>query len=212
MANIKYSELLDEVLPNLAADPSDPVTENAIKRAVIEFCAGARVWQYLPDALDVTAGELTVDLEPEQGADVGVVMHVALNGAPLENKSIDWLDRNEPGWRSTAGTPNYFTQVDTEQIILAPLPAASARKALVMTMALQPSHTATSFPAWIFSRYAYALADGAMSKLMLMPGKPWTDIPGGADRRTRFEQAISNARANAVGGLSRAATRTTSQH
>ena len=31
MANIKYSELLDEVLPYLAADPSDPVTENAIK-------------------------------------------------------------------------------------------------------------------------------------------------------------------------------------
>lgn len=212
MANINYSELLREVLPNLAADPSEPVAVNAIKRAVIEFCAGARVWQHLPDALDVTAGELTADLEPEQGADVSIVMHVALHGVPLENKSIDWLDQNSPGWRSVPGTPRYFTQIDTEQIILAPLPAASARQALVMTLALKPSHSASGFPRWLFNQYLYDLANGATARLMLMVNKPWTDIAGGADRRTQFEQAMSNARGHAAHGLGRAPVRTGSQH
>lgn len=212
MANIKYSELLDEVLPLLAADPSDPVTENAIKRSVIEFCAGSWIWQYLPDPIDVAAGENVYDLEPPPGADITTIMDVSYNRVPLTDKSLTWLDQELPGWRSTRATPKYFTQVDTEQVILAPLPDTNLSGGLVMTLALQPSQSATSFPKWIFNQYIYTLADGAVSKLMLMPGKGWTDLQNGLDRRNRFEAAIANARNNSASALGRAATRVKSQH
>lgn len=212
MANIKYSELLDEVLPNLAADPSDPVTENAIKRAVIEFCEKSWIWQHLPDALDVTAGEATVDLEPLPGSDIAAVMAASLSGLPLDPKSLDWLNANEPRWRTERGTPRYFTQVDTEQLILARVPDASVTDGLTLTVALQPSHNATGFPKWIFNQHVYALADGAMAKLMLMPAKPWTDVVNGQDRRAKFEAAIANARAAVVSGLGRAALRVAAHH
>jgi len=212
VANIKYSELLDEVLPNLAADPSDPVTENAIKRAVIEFCAASWVWKHLPDAIDVTAGEATIDLEPLPGTDIAAVMSASLEGIPLDAKSTDWLDAELRNWRSERDRPKYFTQVDTEQLILARVPDATITAGLTLTLALQPSHNATGFPKWIFNQHVYALADGAMAKLMLMPAKPWTDVVNGQDRRSRFEAAIANARAAAVAGLGRAALRTTAQH
>lgn len=212
MANIKYSELLDEVLPNLAADPSDPVTENAIKRAVIEFCAQSWVWKYLPDAIDVTAGEANIDLEPLPGTDIAAVIAAELQGLPLDAKSLDWLNANEPRWRSERGTPRYYTQTDTEQVILARVPDASSTAGLTLTLALQPSHNATGFPKWIFNQYVYALADGAMAKLMLMPAKPWTDVVNGQDRRAKFDAAIANARAAAVAGLGRAAVRVAAQH
>lgn len=201
MANIKYSELLDEVLPYLAADPSDPVTENAIKRSVIEFCAGSWIWKHLPDPLDVVAGEHAYDLEPPSGTDVTTVLAAELDGVPLAPKDIPWLNREIPRWRTVAARPKYFTQIDTEQVLLAALPDANSAAGLTLTLALQPSQTTTSFPKWIFNQYLYVLAEGALSKLMMMPGKPWTDVQNGADRRTRFEAGVANARAVAVAAL-----------
>jgi hypothetical protein len=212
VANTKYSDLLDDVLPNLAADPSDPVTEYAIKRAVIDFCAGSWIWKHIPDPIDVTAGEATYDLEAPAATDITAVMSGALNNVPLTPKAIDWLDANLAGWRTNTATSRYFTQVDTEQMILAPVPESTNAQGLTLTLALQPSQNSTGFPKWIANQYLYVLADGAIARLMLMPGKPWTDLANGQDRRAKFEAGIANARANAVSALGRATQRTASQH
>ena len=212
MANVKYSDLLDEVLPYLAADPSNPVTENAIKRAVIEFCAGSWIWKYLPDPSSTVSGEAEYDLEPPAGTDVTVVMHVALDGVALSHKPLEWLDMELPRWRTTTGTTKYFSQINSEQIVLAPTPDTSMTDGLSMTLALQPSQTATGFPSWISNQYFEDLANGAISKLMLMPNKPWTDLQTGADRRNTFQAAIANARASAVRSLARAEIHSKSHH
>lgn len=212
MATIKYSDLLDEVLPYLAADPSNPVTEHAIKRAVIDFCRASWVWKFLPDPQSVVAGEAFYDLEPDTGTEVVAVMDVTCNGVPLDNKSLDWLNSELPDWRTRAATPKYFTQVDTEQIILAALPDANITNGLTMTLALTPAQSATGFPGWIWSRYVEDISAGALSRLMLMPGKPWTDLANGTDRQQKFQNAIANARASAVRALSRADVRVKSQH
>lgn len=208
----KYSEILNDVLPSLNADPSDPVTEYAIKRACVDFCAGSWIWQYLPDPIDVTAGEAYYDLEPEMGSDVTTVMDVAHNGVPLVAKSIMWLDKNLPGWRTTQGLPKYYTQTDTDQIILAPVPDTSIAGGLTMTLALQPNQASQGMPKWIVTQYLYTLAAGAMSRLMLMPNKPWTDLQLGAMHGQNFAGSIANARANTLAALGRAEHRVTSQH
>lgn len=212
MANIKYSEMLDEVLPSLSADPSDPVTENAIKRSVIDFCARSWVWRHLPDPLDVSAGEAAYDIELPAGSDVAALMNVAIDGFPLVNKSVDWLDASYPGWRTTTGTPQYYTQIDTEQLILACVPDTNGTGALSLTLSLQPSQSATSFPKWIFNQFLYTLVDGAMAKLLLMPNKPWTDLGNGQMRLESYDRGIANARASASIGLARAPLRAKSHH
>jgi hypothetical protein len=208
----KYSDLIDDVLPSLAADPSDPVTEYAIKRACIDFCNGSWIWQYLPDPIDVEAGEAYYDLEPEMGADVSAVMDVSHNNVPLKAKTLQWLDAELPGWRTTQAVPKYYTQVDTDQIILAAVPDSSITEGLTMTLALQPSQTAVGLPKWIFNQYIYTLAAGALSRLMLMPNKPWSDVQNGAMHAANFQGAIANARANTLAALGRAAHRVTPQH
>lgn len=208
----KYSDLLNDVLPSLAADPSEPVAEYAIKRACIEFCGGSWVWQFLPDAIDVEAGEAFYDLEPETGADVAAVMDVQHNVVPLQAKSVAWLDTQLPGWRSTPAAPKYYTQVDDEQVILAPVPDTNIAAGLTMTLALQPSQSAVGLPKWIYNQYLYVLADGALARLMLMPNKPWTDLQNGAMREGNFRMAIANARAASLAALGRATNRVTPQH
>lgn len=212
MANTQYSDLISEVLPQLAADPSDPVTEQAIKRAVIEFCRESWVWRYIPDTQDVVAGLLEYDLEPPQGADVVAVLDVQVNNVPVTSRTIEMLNQEFPGWRTTSKTTKHFTQVDTSQILLAPLPEVGITAGLSMTLALQPKLTATSFPSWIANQYMERLADGAVGRLMLMSNKPWSDPANGADHRRRFEAAIANARNDAASALGRAPVRVTGQH
>src|SRR5438270_592569 len=70
----------------------------------------------------------------------------------------------------------------------------------------------TGFPDWIFSRYLDALAAGAKARLMLMQAKPWSNAGQAADYRSQFDAEVANARAEATTALTRAATRTRSQH
>lgn len=209
---MKYENLINDVLPHLAADPSDPVTLNAIKRTVIEFCAGSWIWKSFQDPVNVRAGANTYDLEPEQGADVATVLAAELDGLPLKQRAITWLNNELPRWKTVSGTVKYFTQVDTESLILAPLPDVSIANGLTVTLALQPNQAATGFPAWIYNQYIYPLVDGAVARLMLMPNKGWSDPATGVDRRNKFENAMANARNAAVSALGSAPQRVKSQH
>lgn len=209
---MRYEDLVSEVLPSLSADPSNPVAENAIKRSVIEFCHDSWVWKHMQDPIDLVAGEIEYDLEPVSGADVASVICVEVGGSIIEPRAVEWVSKTLPGWQRNRGTPKYFTQTDTEKILLVPASSISAPESIVVTIAMQPSARAVSFPDWIASRYMYAIVDGAASKLMLMPDKPWTDINGGADRRRLFESAIANARASAVFSLGSAPLRSKVYH
>ena len=212
MAQIQYTDLVQDVLPHLAADPSDPVTENAIKRTVIEFCAGSWIWKMLQDPLSVRAGTNTYDLEPDTGTDVSTVIAVELDGLPLKPRDIAWLNAEIPRWKTVSGSVKYFTQLDTETLILAPLPDVTMSNGLTITLALQPNQKSTGFPSWIYSQFIYAIVDGAVARLMLMPNKGWTDTAAGLDRRAKFESAMANAKNTAVSALGRAPLRVKSQH
>lgn len=212
MANTNYSDLIDDVLPHLSADPSNPVTEQAIKRTVIEFCNQSWVWQTFPDPISVVANTNLYDLEPESGADIAAVLSVVIDGDPILAKSPAWLNTNVRNWRTEAAPPRYYTQLDTETLILAPLPQSNIKNGMALTIANQPSQRSTGFPSWISNQYFYALVDGSVAKLMLMDKKPWADAQGGVDRRSKFEAAISGARNDAVTALGVAPVRTTSQH
>lgn len=212
MSLVKYSDLLTEILPHLTADPSDPMTEAALKNAVIEFCRDSWVWRHFADSQDVTAREPLYQLEPPAGADVAAVLSCSYDGEPITSKSTDQLDELLPGWQTTPGTVKHFTQTDPDSVILAPQPDVTISSGLSMVLALQPRRAAISFPKWISSQYMEALASGALARLMSMPGKPWSDLQGGLLHATRFRAAINAARESGVRGLGRAVTRTTSQH
>lgn len=212
MANIKYSDLISEVLPILSADPSDPVTEHAIKRAVIILCNESRIWKHIPDAIDMVAGENAYDLEPPTGAEVACVTALSLEGVSLDAVSSDWLDKAMPDWHTAQSYPTCWTQTDTSQVILAKVPSANISGAIQTTLALQPTSSATGFPKWIATRHIHTIADGALGYLLMMPQKGWTDFALGSARNQAFKDGISEARLASVSGLSRARTRTTSQH
>lgn len=212
MANLDYSDLLGEVLPYLAADPSDPVTEGAIKRAVIELCTKALVWKHVEFTADVVAGVSAYQITPPTGSTVVGVAEVLYDGRQISAKSFSTLNATKPGWMSTQGDPEAYTQIETDRLILAPVPSSSVVSGLHVTLYLAPEYDASEAPAWILERHRYAIAEGAISRLMMMPGKKWTDLQGGIDRRARFESQIANAANDATVGTASAVIRTTAYH
>lgn len=208
MASTKYSDITSEILPFLAAFPPEPTVENATKRAVIELCARSWIWKYLPDPIDVDAAEPAYGIDLLPGSELAAVLSATLDGARLTSKSTEWLDKELPTWRSDSAQPKYYTQLDTEQILLAPIPDSTIAGGLVLTIALKPSIASTSFPKWIASKYLYDIANGAAANLMLMSGKPWADPQNGAYRKSLFDQAISAANASSAKALGRGAIRT----
>ena len=209
MASTKYSDITSEILPLLSAFPPDPTVENATKRAVIEFCARSWIWKHLPDPINIDAGEngYTIDFPP--GSELAAVLNAAFDGSKLTPKSTEWLDQESPSWRTDSAQPKYYTQIDTEQILLAPVPDSTVSGGLVLTLALKPSTTSVSFPKWIASKYLYDIANGAAANLMLMSGKGWTDPQNGSYRKSLFDAAVSGANASSAKALGRGAIRTT---
>ncbi len=208
MASTKFSDLIPDVLTIMSADPSDPVTEYAIRRAAITFCRESWVWKETSDPIDIESGMNTYDLEMPTGTDVARVISAVVNGDELVPSSVDDFAFSSAG----SGFPRYWAQVDTEQIIMSPSPDSSIHAGLVVTLALQPSATAQSIPKWIASQHHDTLIDGAVAFLLNMQGQTWTDYALGSAKELKFKSGISDARSSAVAGLSRASLRTTSRH
>lgn len=211
MAAFTLADAVDDVLPHLAADPSAPVTELAIRNAAIEFCSTSGVWTYTQEDASLTAGQRAVELEPDMGADVARVEAVRYRGKRVDpaNKG-KWLDELEYG--DPSGAPRLWAQNDVEQILLQPVPHTSQAGVLEIDMVLQPSRAATTIPGWIWTQWGEHIVDGALARLMLMPGKPWTAPELGAMHRMSFHQAMHNAKAGAITNRAGAPLRTRSRH
>lgn len=209
---MKYTAFLLDVVPHLAADPSEPVTVNAIKNAAIEFCKKSWIWREYTDPISLKKGVYTYDLSPNTSADISAVVTARLNDQALTPARQDELDEQLPNWQTVPGTPKKFSQLDTATILMAPLPDIDYPKGLVLSLALQPLRSSDELPDWIATQYWEGIALGAVAKLMLMTKKPWSDPQTGLDKRQQFEAAIGDAKDDVLKGLSRAATRTTPQH
>ena len=75
-----------------------------------------------------------------------------------------------------------------------PLPESAATTGLVARAALKPSEAATGVSDMIASRYRAHIADGALSILMMDPGRTWTNLEQAAFRMTLFDTAIAEIR------------------
>lgn len=211
MSTTKYTDLFNEVLPVLPG-VSEALATNEIRNTIIEFCRDSWCWRQFSDPQLVLAGLNTYDLDPPAGAEVVMALVVKVDGKELDPKSEADLTALCPRWQTEPGTPKYFLTDDPSQIILAPVPDTKIAGGLVVTVALQPTRTSTSFPGWIWSRYFDGLAAGAKARLMEMPGKPWTNLQLSAVYRARFDAAVAGAKVDSQKSLSRAALRTRSYH
>lgn len=199
--------LLPRVFEAAAACP-EPTAIRHLRDAAIEFCRRTRVWRESDEF------ELTEDgcegLAPFQGTQIYEITSGSFvldadgdeAGIPLDPVTIDWLDRERPGWRFEKGTPRWITQVAPNTVRIAPRATGRLRLELI----LLPSEDAIELPDVLVDTYARQLADGAIGAILLLP----TDFRNpdlGAMHAGRFDQALGRFGARVPRGQQRAPRR-----
>lgn len=200
-----YEDFFPYVLPEVAG-AAEMVVEQAVRNAVIEFCEKSLVLTRDHDPITVKAGIVDYDLEPPTGYIVVKVMKAWLENQPLDPLAPDFVreaavyNRLFTSYQSAASTPRAYLQKDERTISIWQVPEKDYKNGLTLRVALKPTRASTDVEDVIFEDYAETIASGALSRLMMSPGKPYTNAELAGAHRLMFQQGINVARSRAVHG------------
>jgi hypothetical protein len=211
MSTTKFEDLYNEVMPELPGAPL-PLVLNAIRNSVIAFCNGSTVWREWLDPIDVVAGQNTYAIETDSGTDLVQLQSLKFDGRKLTPRDEDWLDNWNPRWRTELRVPEHYMMQDQDNVILAGVPQFGLVGGLLLSVSLQPSRTAKTFPGWIYSQYWEGIADGVKARMMVMPGKPWSSTQLSQMYQGKFDAETAGARADASRSLVRSRSTSRSTH
>jgi len=200
-----YSAFLDYVMPDVPGCTTQ-LAEHEIRNACIEFCENSLILQRDHDPVTIVAGIVDYDLEPPTGTLVTRVMKAWYKGTELVQSAPDNINKSEVYNRLFTGAdvsrsdPQRILQKDERTFTVYPIPQETATNSLTLRIALKPTRSSTTVDDVIFEDYAEAIGSGAKARLMMSPGKPYTNPQLGAAEMMLFRQAINTARSRAIRG------------
>lgn len=152
--------------------------EQQLRDVCRDFCAHAAIVQVEIDPIDVVAGQSDYDIDVPFGTDVTMILSATYQGATLAERGQ---------YRGlTLGEANSFT--------LDQAPAASAPGAIAMRVATKPSRSANTVADILLNDYGYEIGQGAVGRLLMIPGQPWSAPASAAAYTATYQHARTNAR------------------
>lgn len=199
------SDFLPRILPYAPAC-SDPLAEQALLDAAIEFCERSLVLRQQLDPFQTTAGIVEYDIQPySPQLDVARVLAVTLDNLPVnplfaDDVGIPTVTSNDPRW--------FYTQRDEQnqlQLCLSPVPGEAQTAAVLI--ALRPDKSATELADMLFHTWDEVLSYGALARILRVPGQSFTDGAAATYYLQRFNAGVTKARTEGGYGHVRGATR-----
>ena len=203
-----FSDFYPHVLPNAPSAPPPAVDFN-LRRAAIEFCERTRCWREV-QMLDLDGTDAPVLCVPSDAA-IHEIENAwfgdrQLRRAPFGAVSPSMWPADAPA--SNEGAPNVIAQMGWDSIAVIPATAGTLR----LSLFLKPSQTAIGVPDFLFERFASALSDGALARLLLVAGQPYTNPPLATALAGSFEMACKRNFDLPIRGQNRAVARSRPQY
>lgn len=215
MTLIPFSTFLPDVALYVPGCPQ-PIVEHSAIRVLADFGRDTCYETETLAAIDVTAGQADYVLSPSLGTNQFVrVEKVLFSGDELQPVSQDELDAEYPGWRDETGTPRLFTTASADATItLVPKPDTTIADALIVEIAtaLKPSASPTEFNSTLYDKFGDGLVAGICSRLMMMPGRSWTNLEAAAAIGYGYKLAVAKAKDEVDRRQSKARLRTRSYY
>lgn len=197
-------ELSPHVLP-WAANCPEPIMIQYLRQAAIRFCERSRSWR-------------SDEVFPFITADQDISLVTCCDSVIHEIESVRWRadgdnewqrfidpapfsDRDDWDWN---GSPRYYTQRLPNTLRVAPFTTGQLR----VVMYLKPDQRAETLPDYIFEQYPEIIANGALGKILMLPGKDFTDPQLAMLKQAEFDQACDQHFRDNLRGQQRARTRT----
>lgn len=189
---MKITDLLPRVLPYVKGC-SEPLAESYIRDALIEFCRTTRIYRYRSQ---ITTSPLLAD---PRSYDIGTpvnmnaffVWSAKMDGYPIE--VVSEHEMQDLSDDIAVGDPQKIS-LTHNHVEVYPTPASN--KVIYIEVALYPSHTVDEIGCDELIPYYQAIADGAIGRLMMIPGKEWSNFNMGTGYTAMFHSAMDKARVN----------------
>lgn len=191
---MKLDDFFEYILPEVIGCP-DPTLRSAVRLAAIDFCRETLAWTEIQDPLALIDGEPNYDIDVPTGAFAYTVRDVWLGNRRLTPKTMAAMQDAMPQWATASSNePIYYNAaIERGQIRVFPTPANSTGS-LVIRTAYVPTIACTTLPDFLGQRHLDVIASGAKSRLMLIPGQPWSNPQQGAYYQTRFPDGVIASR------------------
>lgn len=192
----KFSSLFTDVLSQ-AKDCPKVVAINEIRNAAILLCEKSGVWSRNHDPIYTYKNGIEYELDDTPAsARVHRVMRVKMDGKPMAQGIVTPDDLFE--YAGERGTPVACAVVRPAVISLAPTPMG--RHVLLMRVAYKPEKNSMEMDDDILDEWREAIIHGALYKLKMMVGKPWSDPKSAATHKSFFDKGVSQAKMKAIRG------------
>ena len=208
MATTSISSFSDNIRPFVKGCPDDAI-EAAVREACIELCEKSLVIR-----VDITPGDIVTgfdDYTITADSDTLPLIILSLmyddNSEPLLPKTEKELDIIDPGWRTAdAGPATWFIGLARDRFRLNRVPDEDITDGLTPRIATRPTEDAEQVDIRLLNEYSRAIKHGALSDLMEIPDKPWSDDKRSLWHGNRFNVEIQRARSAADKGYQLAST------
>lgn len=178
----------------------------AARQAAVEFCERTRCWRHIMrfDAAECISSDV-IPLE----AVIWEIERASADGNALT--PVQHTDATKDG--VAVGTPRYISQVNPWGVLVHPFPETGPVN-VEMSVFLKPRSdnivgidvnnpildSLNVVPEWMMQQFGERLADGALSRVLMMEGERWYNPERAAYHRALFDSALNrNFRANLRG-------------
>lgn len=183
---MKYSDFTIQVKPEAGGAP-DFLIERAVRDAAIDFCQRTDVFVPEPEFIGIIKGVNEYAVTIPTGTELNHIIDIYDNKTALRPISYNELLRRL-GDETEQGQPKYYAQRDNTEFFLAPIP--SSNDSFRVVYSVKPTATSTSIPDTIGKEYRETIVHGALFRLQMMSGQPFSD-PGAAQaNRALYEREV----------------------
>ena len=203
-----HTSFLDYVLPHVPGCTNE-LALHEIKNTIIDFCEKSLVLQVDQEPVTIIAGINEYDLDPPKERLAVKILRAWYKAIPLEAIAPDDVTTSavynpNSGVTITKADPRWYIQKDPRTYTLYPIPRETARLSLTMRLAIKPTRAATSIDDVIFEEYAEVIGHGAIARLAISPGKPYTNLDLAMGRASLYQAGLNVARDRSQKGYARA--------
>jgi hypothetical protein len=187
-----YADLIPRIAVHVLTCP-DPVITQAVSDAARDFCARSHVWR---QEFSGTTTSGHAEFAPTLAAGQAFAFESIHRGGVLVRR-VSEGDLPED-WSSRSGIPEYWFTRTPGNARLYPTPDASY--SLTGIAVCKPTPSETVLEDWLYDDHYEDLVHGALFRLMIVPGKDWSNGDVASFHSQAFESAIDKARLRRYAG------------
>lgn len=190
-----YTEFVKDMAPYVTNCPS-PVMVDALRHASVEFFRRSLAYRVWLEPFDLTTDQNEYVLTGfPTDTHLAHVLSVSCDGTDLEAVTHDELNSYDNKYPTLTGTrPAYYAIIKEPRLLVSPVPTETVASAFHVFVAVEPTVDSAGLEEVFMDEYRDYLIGGALARVMMIPGRHWSDPSAASVYRSKFTLGIEYAR------------------